>query len=84
MGCGEVPAAVVALELSGTISSAVVGFFRFGSGGGVAGKGFVSGGAGAEFFAEEADAGFFFGRGGTDEGELREGLDVHEVVCFSL
>jgi hypothetical protein len=39
--------------------------------------------AAAEFYAEKPNA-LFFNRRGADEGELRERLDVHEVVGLSL
>lgn len=39
----------------------------------------------AEFMAEEANGGFVFGGWcGAEEGELRERMDVHEVVGLSL
>lgn len=37
-----------------------------------------------EFNAEKADGLFFERRRGADERELREGLDVHEVMGLSL
>lgn len=99
LGGGEVPAAVVALELPAALPSSTT----VGGGGGVGAAAFVVVGCGAfirvcgggEIDAEEADArgsgsggcggGFGGGAGGgPEEGELREGVNVHEIMCLRI
>ena len=85
LGGGEVAAAVVALEFPATAISGVSSVFR----GGVGVVGGSSAATAAELDAKEADGGrrgggLFFGRRGPDEGQLGEGLHIHEVVGFSL
>jgi len=92
LGGGEVPAAVVALKLPAAFPCSTT----VGVGGGVSTATLlvIAGCAivrvairGGEVDAKEADAGGGGGGGlggGAEEGELREGVNVHEIVCLRI
>jgi len=94
LGSGEVSATIMALESAAALGAVVfyvvvvdvfVGIIMLGRANVVVGDHKrVGGGRVDKFMAEEANGFVFGGWCGAEEGELRERMDVHEVVGLSL